>query len=244
MFYNKYMERRTERLQDLDIDTFTLEEALEYAYEKRGQVVTLNPEMVMNSRDNASLKNIIQSAELVIPDGVGIEVGLKILGKKIHRIAGIEFAYKCIAMFYERKLPIALIGAAQEVNELACSELKKKFNGLNIAYSHNGFFKDETVIFDELKKSGAQLVLVALGSPKQEEFIYKLKKDMPDTLFIGVGGSFDVWSNKVERAPEFYQRAGLEWLYRTVKEPARFRRIFPTLPLFVLRVVKERICKC
>lgn len=244
MFYNNYMERRTERLQDLDIDTFTLEEALEYAFKTRGQVVTLNPEMVMNSRDNASLKNIIKSAELVIPDGVGVELGLKILGKQAHRIAGIEFAYACIAMFNEVKLPIALIGAAQEVNELACCELKKKFNGLNIAYSHNGFFEDETVIFDELKKSGAQLVLVALGSPKQEEFIYKLKKDMPQTLFIGVGGSFDVWSNKVERAPEFYQKAGLEWLYRTVKEPARFKRIFPTLPLFVLRVVKERICKC
>ncbi|MCM1010469.1 MAG: WecB/TagA/CpsF family glycosyltransferase [Fusobacterium sp.] len=238
------MERRTERLQDLEIDTFTLEEALEYANKTRGQVVTLNPEMVMNSRDNASLKNIIQNAELVIPDGVGIEIGLKILGKNARRIAGIEFAHACIAMFHEQKLPIALIGAAQEVNELACSELKKKFAGLNIAYAHNGFFKDETVIFDELKKSGAQLVLVALGSPKQEEFIYKLKKDMPNTLFIGVGGSFDVWSNKVERAPEFYQKAGLEWLYRTVKEPARFRRIFPTLPLFVLRVVKERICKC
>lgn len=244
MFYNNYMERRTERLQDLDIDTFTLEEALEYAFKTRGQVVTLNPEMVMNSRDNASLKNIIKSAELVIPDGVGVELGLKILGKQAHRIAGIEFAYACIAMFNEAKLPIALIGAAQEVNELACCELKKKFNGLNIVYSHNGFFEDETVIFDELKKSGAQLVLVALGSPKQEEFIYKLKKDMPQALFIGVGGSFDVWSNKVERAPEFYQKAGLEWLYRTVKEPARFKRIFPTLPLFVLRVVKERICKC
>ena len=190
------------------------------------------------------MKNIIKSAELVIPDGVGIEIGLKILGKKVRRIAGIEFAYACIAMFHEADLPIALIGAAQEVNELACCELKKKFNGLNIAYSHNGFFDDETVIFDELKKTGAQLVLVALGSPKQEEFIYKLKKDMPQTLFIGVGGSFDVWSNKVERAPEVYQKLGLEWLYRTVKEPARFRRIFPTLPLFVLRVVKERICKC
>ncbi len=243
MFYNNYMERRTERLQDLEIDTFSLEEALEYAYKTRGQVVTLNPEMVMNSRDNASLKNIIQSADLVIPDGVGIEIGLKILGKKARRIAGIEFAYACIAMFNELKLPIALVGASQEVNELAVAELKKKFAGLNVAYSHNGFFKDETLIFEDLKKSDAELVLVALGSPKQEEFIYKLKKDMPNTLFIGVGGSFDVWSNKVERAPEFYQKAGLEWLYRTVKEPARFRRIFPTLPLFVLRVLKERICK-
>ncbi len=235
------MERKTERLQDLEIDTFSIEEALKYGFKNRGQVVTLNPEMVMNSRDNASLKNIIQHAELVIPDGIGIELGLKILGKNVHRIAGIEFAYACIAMFNEANLPVALIGAKQDVIDIAADNLKRDFSGLNIVYKHNGFFQDEKTVMEELKSSGAQLVLVALGSPKQEEFIFKLKKDMPQALFIGVGGSFDVWSNKVERAPEFYQKAGLEWLYRTVKEPARFKRIFPTLPLFVFRVVKERV---
>ncbi len=82
MLYNNYMERKTERLQDLEIDTFGFEEALEYGFQKRGQVVTLNPEMVMNSKNNAELKTIINNAELVIPDGVGVEIGLKILGKR------------------------------------------------------------------------------------------------------------------------------------------------------------------
>lgn len=244
MLYNNYMERKTERLQDLKIDTFCFEEALEYGFGKRGQVVTLNPEMVMNSGNDSELKNIINNAELVIPDGVGVEIGLKILGKKVRRIAGIEYAKACIAKFYEANLPIALIGAKQDILELAVANLKKEFAGINIAYAHNGFFDNDDIIADCLKKSGAKLALIALGSPKQEKFIYNLKKEMPETLFIGVGGSFDVWSNKVERAPEFYQKAGLEWLYRTVKEPARFKRIFPTLPLFVLRVIKERICKC
>ncbi len=245
MLYNNNMERRTERLQDLEVDTFAIDEAIEYGFKTRGQVVTLNPEMVMNSRENQSLKSIIQNAQLVIPDGVGIEIGFKILGKNnVHRIAGIEYAKSMVKKFYEEKLPVALVGAKQEVIELAAENLKKEFNGLNIVYLHNGFYDDETVMFEELKKSGAQLVLVALGSPKQEEFIYRLKSDMPQALFIGVGGSFDVWSNKVERAPEFYQKAGLEWLYRTVKEPSRFKRIFPALPLFVLRVVKERVSKC
>jgi exopolysaccharide biosynthesis WecB/TagA/CpsF family protein len=85
------------------------------------------------------------------------------------------------------------------------------------------------------------LVLVALGSPKQEEFIYKIKKDMPRTLFIGVGGSFDVWSNKVERAPEFWQKAGLEWLYRTISQPERFKRIYKTLPQFLFKAIIEAI---
>ena len=122
--------------------------------------------------------------------------------------------------------------------------MKKKFAQLNPVYSHNGFFDDENLIIEDLKKANPQLVLVALGSPKQEQFIYKVKSGMPNTLFIGVGGSFDVWANKVARAPIFFQKMGLEWFYRTVKEPARFKRIFPTLPLFVLRVVKERFCKC
>ena len=244
MLYNNYMERKTERLQDLDIDTFGFEDALEYGFAKRGQVVTLNPEMVMNSKKNIDLKKIINNAELVIPDGVGIEIGLKILGKKAHRIAGIEYAKAMIRKYWENSLPIALVGARQEVLELTCANLKKEFADIKIVYAHNGYFDNEDNVKLALRKSGAKLALIALGSPKQEQFIYDLKKNMPDTLFIGVGGSFDVWSNKVERAPEFYQKAGLEWLYRTVKEPARFRRIFPTLPLFVLRVIKERICKC
>lgn len=245
MIYNKNMERKTEILQGLEVDTFGLEEAVNYGFEKRGQVVTLNPEMVMNSVKSESLKNIIKDSELVIPDGVGIEIGFKILGKNsVSRIAGISYAKEMIKKYWENSLPIALIGAKQDVLELACENLKKEFEGLNIVYSRNGYFSDDVEIIEELKNSEAQLVLVALGSPKQEEFIYKIKKEMSKTLFIGVGGSFDVWSNKVERAPEFWQKAGLEWLYRTVKEPARFKRIFPTLPLFVLRVIKERVCKC
>ena len=96
------------------------------------------------------------------------------------------------------------------------------------------------MVIDEIKASNAQLVLNALGSPKQELFIKEAKKLLPESLFISVGGSFDVWSGVVQRAPEIYQKLGLEWLYRTVKEPQRFKRIFPTLPLFVIRVLKER----
>lgn len=238
------MERKTERLQELEVDTFGLDEAVEYGFTNRGQVVTLNPEMVMNSVKDESLKKIIKSSELVIPDGVGIEIGFKILGKNnVSRIAGITFAKEMIRKYWQNSMPIALIGAKKDVLELACENLKKEFDGLNIIYSQDGYFSDESIVLKQLQESNAQLVLVALGSPKQEEFIYKIKKEMPNTLFIGVGGSFDVWSNKVERAPEFWQKAGLEWLYRTIKQPSRFKRIFPTLPLFVFRVMQERVCK-
>ena len=121
MIYNNNMERKTERLQELEVDTFGLDEAIEYGFANRGQVVTLNPEMVMNSVKNESLKNIIKSSELVIPDGVGIEIGFKILGKNIvSRIAGITFAKEMIKKYWQNTLPIALVGAKREVLELTC----------------------------------------------------------------------------------------------------------------------------
>ena len=239
------MERKTESLQGINTDTFDFDNAVEYAFSKRGQVVTLNPEMVMYSNKNSDFKKILQSAELVIPESVGIELGFKILGKKeVKRIAGIVFAHGMLKKFAENSLPVALIGAKQEVLETACKNLKHEINGLNIVYTQNGYFTDGEKVKQELANSGAKLALIALGSPKQEKFIYEIKSHMPQTLFIGVGGSFDVWAGAVERAPQFWQKIGLEWFYRTIKQPARFKRIFPTLPVFVLKILKERIFGC
>lgn len=239
------MERKTESLQNINIDTLGFEDAVKYAFEKGGQVVTLNPEMVMCANKDSNFKNIIKSAELVIPESAGIELGLKLLGrKKTDRIAGIEFAHSIMKLYSEKNLPVALIGAKQEVIEKACDNLKKEFNNLNIVYSQNGYFTEVETVKKELVNSGARLVLVALGSPKQEKFIYEIKSHMPATLFIGVGGSFDVWAGMVQRAPKIWQKMRLEWLYRTLKQPSRFRRIFPVLPLFVLSIIKERIFGC
>ena len=236
------MERKTVKIQNINIDTFSKSEALNWALKSHGQLVTLNPEMIMYSRKNSNFRDILNKSELVIPDGIGVEIGLKILGYNVKRIAGIEFSHNLIEKFNEQNLSVALLGAKQEVIELVIQNLKKEFPTLNIVYVQNGYFTNEESVKEGLIQSGAKLVLVALGSPKQEIFINSLKSKMSETLFIGVGGSFDVWSGLVERAPEIWQKLGLEWLYRTVKEPKRFKRIFPTLPLFVLYVLKERLC--
>ena len=135
---------------------------------------------------------------------------------------------------------VALIGAKPEIVEKAKENLINEFQQLYITYIHDGYFDDDEKILKELKIRQPRLVLCALGSPKQEEFIFKAKKILPEALLIGVGGSFDVWSGVVKRAPVIYQKLGLEWLYRTAKEPKRFKRIFPTLPLFVLKVLREK----
>ena len=141
----------------------------------------------------------------------------------------------------ENNLPVALIGAKPEVIKLAKENLEKEVEGLNIVYIQDGYFKDDDRVLEELKNANPRLILVALGSPKQEKFIAKAKNILNYGLMVGVGGSFDVWSGTVERAPEIYQKFGIEWLYRTVKQPERFKRIFPTLPLFVLRVLREKL---
>lgn len=234
------MERNIVKLQGLNVDSFTFEEAIEYAKTISGQVVTINPEMINNAVQNPEFAKIINNAELVIPDGIGVQIGLKILGYNVRRIAGIEFSRRMIEECAKSEQSVALVGAKPEIVQKAKENLEHEIQGLYVTYAHDGYFKDDDKILNELKIRQPRLVLCALGSPKQEEFILKAKKLLPDALFVGVGGSFDVWSGVVERAPEIYQKLGLEWLYRTVKEPKRFKRIFPTLPLFVLKVLREK----
>ena len=234
------MERKIVKLQGLNVDSFTFEEAINYAKTISGQVVTINPEMINNATQNPEFAEIINNAELVIPDGIGVQIGLKILGYNVRRIAGIEFSRKMIEECAKSEQSVALVGAKPEIVVKAKENLEKEIQGLYVTYTHDGYFSDDEEILKDLKIRQPRLVLCALGSPKQEEFILKAKKMLPDALFVGVGGSFDVWSGVVERAPEIYQKLGLEWLYRTVKEPKRFKRIFPTLPLFVLKVLREK----
>lgn len=234
MRYNLDMERA--KLLGFDIDKYDFDSAVEYAKSKKGQVVTINPEMIDYASKNTNFAQIVHQAELVIPDGIGVQLGLKLVGNDVRRIAGVDFARR---MLEETKgSPVAFVGAKPHIIEKAVNNLKNEIDGLNVIYIQDGYFKDDERVLAEVEEKQPELLLVALGSPKQEEFIYKLKSKLPNTIMIGVGGSFDVWSGEVERAPKIYQKLGLEWLYRTFKEPKRFKRIFPTLPLFVLKVLR------
>ena len=234
-------ERNVVKLQSFFVDTFSVEEALDYIFEHRGFVVTINPEMISYARKNPDFANIIRGADLVIPDGIGVQLGLKILGHNVKRIAGIEFAKKLVEKFSKNSQPVAFVGAKPEIIDKAVANLKREYPQLNAVYVQDGYFKDEETVLNELTVSCPSLVLVALGSPKQELFIKKALAKLPGVVMIGIGGSFDVWSGVVKRAPVIYQKFGLEWLYRTVKEPKRFKRIFPVLPLFVLQVFREKL---
>lgn len=241
MWYNKLMDRDLVKILGYDVDSFTFAEAVEYANSHSGQIVTINPEMISAADKNPQFASLLSNAELVVPDGVGVEIGLKILGYNVKRIPGIELGKSLIVKFSEENKTIAMIGAKPEVIQAAIQNLKAEIPNLNVVYSHDGYFEDDNVILNEVTAANPDLVLVALGSPKQEFFISSLKNMLPNSTLIGLGGSFDVWAGAVQRAPEIYQKLGLEWLYRTLKEPKRFKRIFPTLPIFVLKVFKERL---
>lgn len=235
------MDRNVVKILGYGVDTFTFEDALEYICTRHGQVVTINPEMIQNAEKNKDFSKIINNAEMVVPDGIGIQIGLKLLGHKVQRIAGIDFGKALLKRSAIENKRVALIGAKPEVIKKACENLCKEISGLNIVYYHDGYFTSDENIINEIGQNAPEVILVALGSPKQEFFINKLKEILPNSVMIGLGGSFDVWSGYTERAPGIYQKLGLEWLYRTIKEPSRFKRIFPTLPLFILKVFKERL---
>lgn len=242
------MQRKKEPVLGFEVDLYSFEEALQavngYLKENKGmQIVTINPEMISLGKKNSDFGRILNSADLVIPDGVGIKLALKIKGIEQENIPGIEFSQKLIKLCELENYTIGLLGAKEEVVQQAAKNIRQEYPNLNITYIRNGYFdaQEQEIIEQELKAVAPRVLFVALGAPKQEFFIAKLKEEMPSTIFIGVGGSFDVWSGLTKRAPEIWQKLGLEWLYRTIKEPSRFKRIFPALPLFLVRVIIEAI---
>lgn len=229
----------------LNIDTFGFEEAVNRAKilidgRKVSQIVTINPEMFETAQKDNDFTNIIKEADMVIPDGVGVKIALKLNGVNTERIPGIDFAYRLLEEAAINNIPAAIIGAKEEVVTKAVDNLIKKINGLNIVYCHNGYFEDDNKIYEEINLKSPKLILVALGSPRQERFIYNAKKVLKPALMIGIGGSLDVWSGNIKRAPKLFRIIGMEWLYRTITQPSRIKRIFPTLPVFLIKSITKR----
>lgn len=207
-------------------------------------IVTPNSEIVVNASKNKKLQQLISQADLIIPDGIGLVYASKIIGKPLkERVTGIDFLESIIAYLEKTDQSIFFLGSKpaneerKSVAELASEKIKEKYPGLKVAGTHHGYFKepDEEAIVKEINGSGADFLCVALGSPKQETFIDNHKASLNVKAAIGVGGSLDVWAGTLKRAPEFYQKNGLEWLYRFVQEPARYKRM-AVLPVFMLRV--------
>jgi N-acetylglucosaminyldiphosphoundecaprenol N-acetyl-beta-D-mannosaminyltransferase len=201
-------------------------------------VVTLNAEMTMQARQDGSLADVIRHADLVIPDGAGIVLYLKARGKSVRRCPGIELAENLLQQAGEYS--IFFYGGAPGVAEEAAQTLKGRYPNLNLVGTQDGYVRpeDEPLFLERLRLLNPQIIYVGLGVPRQEHWIAAHRHEVPNAVWIGVGGSFDIWSNRKERAPAWLGDNHLEWVYRLYQEPWRWKRML-ALPRFAWQAFLE-----
>lgn len=238
---------KTADIMGVRFHAMTLNETVDYAMnrihtKKKGYIVTPNPEIVYLTLDDPAFRNIVNGAALVLPDGIGIIYAAKILGQSLAgRVTGIDFSDLLMHRMAQEQLRLFLLGAKPGVAEQAAERLQKKHPGLVISGCHDGYFQDEQDAVNAVNAAGgADVVFVCLGAPKQERFMANCIDKLNATLLCGLGGSLDVFAGTVKRAPAIFSRLGLEWLYRLMKEPWRFKRMLK-LPLFLLLAIRKRL---
>lgn len=225
-------------------DALTLGEAEERAdallcSSAGGYIVTANPEIVLRCREDAAYAAAVNGAKLVLADGVGDLCAARILGTPLPgRVAGADLVPRLLARLAERGGSVFLYGARPGVAERAGESLQSACPGLRIAGTENGYISDETALLEALEREKPDLLLLGLGAPRQELWMAENRQRTP-AVMIGVGGLLDVFAGDIPRAPEAWQRLGLEWLYRLLREPRRFKRVI-RLPKILLLALRER----
>lgn len=203
-------------------------------------VVTPNPEIVEVCRENREANAAVNGADLVIADGIGVVKGAAMLGTPLKaKVPGIEFAAGLMECMAKENLSLYLLGAKPGIAEMAGKRLAEQYPGLQIAGTHDGYFQEECPVVEEIRTSGADVVFVCLGAPKQELWMAKNGALSGAKLLCGLGGSLDVFAGVTERAPKFWSDHGLEWFYRLCKEPKRIGRMMK-LPKFLVHVQQEK----
>lgn len=228
-------------------DVVTLEEAVSRVAKMPMEsaphfIASVNPEICISAATNPDLREILEKADLGIPDGIGVVLASRLRRGKIkNRVAGIDLMTALVKNAAHTKEKVFLFGAAEGVAEAAAEKLQDEYPGLIIAGTQHGYVRpdEEKDVAEKIAASGAGLVFVGLGSPRQELFVSRYGAATKARVLMVVGGAFDVISGRLKRAPVIYQRLGLEWLYRLLQEPKRLRRVL-NLPRFLLAVCFTR----
>lgn len=230
----------------VQIDNLTMEEAVAAGcglMESGGchYVATPNSEIIYAARKNGELKAALNGAALTLPDGIGVVYAGRILGTPFReKVAGIEFGTAMLGKAAERGWPVYFLGAKPGVAREAARRMGERFPGLIVAGTADGYFKEDGPVAEQIRNSGAELVLVCLGAPKQELWMARNGRATGARLLCGLGGSLDIFAGVSQRAPEIWVKLGLEWAYRLVKEPWRIGRMM-NLPRFLFTAIGMRI---
>ena len=227
-----------------EIFAANMDECLEVVLSKeKVHIVSGNPEVLYTGLNDKNLfDNFTSDKSLIIPDGVGVQISAKILKTPVEeKIAGIELMKKILEKCEDSGEGIYLLGASEENLKACVANILRDYPRINISGYHNGFFDldNPREILEEIKEKKPMAVFVAMGCPRQEKFIVRYMDELPCKIFMGVGGSFDVIAEKVNRAPRWMIDIGMEWAYRVAKEPWRIKRL-GSIPKFIWTVTKSR----
>ena len=204
-------------------------------------VVTPNPEFILAAEKDAEFRQVLNHADLVIPDGIGVVYSAKILGTPLkERVPGIEFAADMLARLDQMGGRLYLLGAKPGVAQEAGRRILEEHPNIVLCGTHDGYFKDEEAVLLEVAAARPDLLFVCLGAPKQEKWMARWGRHTGARLAIGLGGALDVFAGNVERAPESWRKLGLEWAYRLKKEPQRAGRM-AKLPLVLVKSAGARL---
>lgn len=229
---------------DMDQTVSIIDERI--SKKKFTQHVVVNVAKIINMRTDKDLAESVTACDIINIDGQGVVWGARFLGFDIkERVAGIDLFLRLLELSSKQNYPVFFLGAKEDVVLEACEKSLLAYPELKIAGHHHGYFwEDEAAIVNKIKSSGARLLFVAITSPKKENFINRWKDSLSVDFVMGVGGTFDVISGKVNRAPKFMQRWGMEWLYRVIQEPRRmWKRYLVTNMKFALLLIKSKFAK-
>ena len=230
----------------IEFDNVTMPEAVEKARQillgsRSCYAVTPNAEIAYEALHDAELCALLNGADLVLPDGAGVVLASKILKKPLkQKVAGVDFADQLLAVLAQEGKTLYLLGSKPGIAEMAAEKMLEKHPGLIICGMADGYFKDEYPVVEKINACAPDVLFVCLGAPKQEIFMKVHQQDLDVRLMIGLGGSLDSFAGTVKRAPKWMIRLSLEWLYRLIKEPKRFKRML-RLPKYLWAVVLQRI---
>lgn len=230
----------------LQFDNVTMEQALARARELLGgdyaaMVVTPNAEIAYEALKSEELRALLNSADLMLPDGSGVVLAAKILKTPLRqKVAGVDFADGLLGVLEETGGRLYLLGSKPGIGELAAEKMCEKHPRLNICGIADGYFKDEAAVVEKINAAAPDVLFVCLGAPKQEHFMQAHREELNVRLMAGLGGSLDSFAGTVKRAPRWMIRMNLEWLYRLIKQPSRFGRML-RLPKYIWAAVCERI---